>query len=304
MPLRTVKILLLFLVATLPGFFSEGGAQDISQYYTVRNAEKFATDWHGFYLKIDEMTKATRQRLPHFLNLSYGDDPKQALDLYIPKKPVKNAPVVVFFHGGNFIEGDRAHYGFVADAFADKGVIVAVAGYRLASAGYQFPAQIDDAKSSVLWLNRHVAEFGGNPRNMVLVGHSVGGLIVAALGTDRTWLDRLGLPVDVIGSIAAISGQYDIGEGYLDWYAASPEAKHRASPVHHVKRPVARALVAYGGEEAQLQLQNLGLQKVLADEGGQVVFQEIDGADHRATATTLADLESPLFKAVFALVQP
>src|SRR3990172_3078309 len=86
-------------------------AQDMSKYYTVMHPDKFEIDWKGFYQTMTEKTAEVRKVLPHHLDLAFGDNPKQKLDLYLPKGAnISSAPVFLFLHGGGFREGDRAQY--------------------------------------------------------------------------------------------------------------------------------------------------------------------------------------------------
>ena len=110
--------LLLSLFITLLTFSAVAvNAQDMSKYYTVMHPEDFTIDWTGFYKRNNEHTARVREQFPHHLDLAYGSDPKQVLDLYLPEGEVSNAPVFLFLHGGGFREGDKAHYGSVAEPF-------------------------------------------------------------------------------------------------------------------------------------------------------------------------------------------
>jgi acetyl esterase/lipase len=116
-------------------------AQDASTYYTVRHPEQFKTDWAGFYRQADAATAEVRSVTRHTLDLAYGSDVKQRLDLYFPATATSASPVFLFFHGGGFREGDRAQYGFIAKSFTAHGIIAAIASYRLTGAGFIYPAQ-------------------------------------------------------------------------------------------------------------------------------------------------------------------
>src|SRR5439155_14771355 len=61
-------------------------AQDKSTYYTVMHPKEFTIDWKAFYTRAEEMTAETRKELPNKLNIAYGSDPKQQLDVYSPKQ--------------------------------------------------------------------------------------------------------------------------------------------------------------------------------------------------------------------------
>ena len=61
----------------------------------------------------------------------YGEAERQKLDVYLPLEGVAEAPVVVFFYGGTWRNGDRADYAFVGEALASRGIITVIPDYRL-----------------------------------------------------------------------------------------------------------------------------------------------------------------------------
>jgi acetyl esterase/lipase len=70
-------------------------------------------------------------------DLAYGPDPKQRVDVYQPKlaaetpAPRDGYPVVVFFHGGTWVSGERQDYRFVGEALASQGIVAVITDYRL-----------------------------------------------------------------------------------------------------------------------------------------------------------------------------
>ena len=134
-------------------------AQDRSTYATHLNAPGSGIDWIAFYDQADALTAETRNTFQHHLAIPYGDHSKQKLDLYLPQgKPA--GPVFVFIHGGGFVEGDRAHYGYVARPLAQHGIMTVVMSYRLSPEHY--PAQVQDVQAVLGWVYRHIAEYGGD----------------------------------------------------------------------------------------------------------------------------------------------
>ena len=72
----------------LAAVLSAGGsarAQDSSTYYTVVHPKEFTINWKAFYDRGEVNTAETRKQLPNHLALTYGADPKEKLDLYLPK---------------------------------------------------------------------------------------------------------------------------------------------------------------------------------------------------------------------------
>ncbi len=95
-------------------------------------------------------------------NLVYLDQPadakRQALDLCRPVG-VKDAPVLLFVHGGGWVFGnrDQVAYHQLCDALAARGVVTASVGYRLTPA-VKHPAPVEDVAAAVAWVHRHAAD--------------------------------------------------------------------------------------------------------------------------------------------------
>ena len=142
--------------------------------------------------------------------LSFGSDPRQKLDVYVPAKSVAGArlPVVVFFYGGGWIDGARGDYGFAARAFAARGYVVIVPDYRLVP-NVHFPAFIEDGALAVKWARDHATDYGGDPGRIAVSGHSAGAYIGAMLALDRHYLNDVGVDPKTIRAAALLSGPYD-----------------------------------------------------------------------------------------------
>lgn len=128
------------------------------------------------------------------------------------KSSEKGKPVVIFFHGGGLVRGDKnaggPYYGNVADFYARHGAVGVNATYRLAP-DFGWPAGGQDVGAAVAWVGAHAHEFGGDPERIVVTGHSAGATHVASY-VFRPELHPGGKP----GFKAAIlmSGVYGIDE--------------------------------------------------------------------------------------------
>ena len=72
--------------------------------------------------------------------IAYGSDARQQLDIYAPHGKTETAhPVLIFFHGGSWRDGEREGYGFVGRTFASRGFVTVIADYRK-SPKVRFPA--------------------------------------------------------------------------------------------------------------------------------------------------------------------
>ena len=141
---------------------------------------------------------------------SFGPDPRQKLDVYVPDNMPAGArlPVVIFFYGGGWVGGDRGDYAFAGRAFAAQGFVAVVADYRLVPQ-VRFPAFIEDGALAVKWARDNAARFGGDPARISLSGHSAGAYIAAMLSLDRHYLTDIGVDPTTIRAAALLSGPYD-----------------------------------------------------------------------------------------------
>ncbi|MFM0284609.1 alpha/beta fold hydrolase [Paraburkholderia sediminicola] len=122
-------------------------------------------------------------------DMVYGGHERQRLDVFASAqtRETGNADVVLFVHGGAFLRGSKSFNGLIYDNvscwFARQGCIALNVEYRLAPEA-PYPAGADDVAAALAWARKHVAEFGGNPQRIFLVGHSAGGAHVATYLCD------------------------------------------------------------------------------------------------------------------------
>lgn len=131
----------------------------------------------------------------------------QRLDIWGSRDPRAAKPVLIFFYGGGWVNGDRTSYGWAGRAYASRGFIVVVPDYRKVPKVH-FPAFIEDGAEAVKWTRDNIAKFGGDPDRIVLAGHSAGAHLTAMLTLDQRWLARVGAS-GTIKAAVGLSGPYD-----------------------------------------------------------------------------------------------
>ena len=177
--------------------------------------------------------------------IAYGDDPRQRLDVYVPRHPLKDAPVVVFFYGGSWNSGDRGDYTFVGEALASRGIVAVVADYRLYPQ-VRYPLFLEDGARAVAWAKAHISEYSGNPQRLYLMGHSSGAYNAAMLALDGDLLGKVGMsPKDLSGWIG-LAGPYDflpIENPDVRPVFFWPNSPPQSQPINHVSRGAPPALL-------------------------------------------------------------
>ena len=104
-------------------------------------------------------------------------------DVYSPAAdpPANGFPVVVVIHGGGWASGDKWTIASYSRLLAKEGIVAVTINYRLAPA-HKFPAQADDVRSALVWVNQQAKRLHLNTRQIGLFGYSAGGHLSVLLG--------------------------------------------------------------------------------------------------------------------------
>jgi acetyl esterase/lipase len=168
--------------------------------------------------------------------LAFGGDPRQRLDVYVPRGLAAPAPVLLFFYGGAWQAGRRGDYLAFGQAFASAGVVTAVADYRLYPQ-VKYPAFVEDAAAALAWLRDHARDFGGDPARLFVSGHSAGAYNAVMLASEPAFLAARGGTLNWIRGVIGIAGPYDFlpleKKEYVDMFHGRNNLE--SMPVHHVR---------------------------------------------------------------------
>lgn len=131
--------------------------------------------------KNSNVIKSTKRQ-----TFTYGNDPRQQLDLYTPSSASENQDkLLIFLYGGGLVRGDKINpnvpgelvYANVGHFFAERlGCKVIIPDYRLISHGARFPSGGEDIALVMQWVNKNIERASKDPLNLYIMGNSAGGI--------------------------------------------------------------------------------------------------------------------------------
>jgi acetyl esterase/lipase len=242
------------------------------------------------------------------LDIPYGTDYWQKIDLYLPPQGTASGlPTLLFMHGGYWTHGYKDWLGFMAPAFVSLPALFVSVGYRLSPA-VRHPAALEDCLTALAWAYSHVAEYGGDPQRLFVGGHSAGGHLAALMALQPALLTARGLPAAVINACFPVSGVYDLDDDIppdrLQAFLAPGTSRAAASPLQHVHGNRTPFLLAIGAHDYPvLYAQAYTMTAALRQEIGPVELLEIAGADHFQSSMQAQDAEDPWVQRARAWMQ-
>jgi para-nitrobenzyl esterase len=122
-----------------------------------------------------------------FPEVVIGGDDCLNLNVWTPDPGAAGLPVMVWIHGGSFMNGSSSIGAYDGAAFARDGVVFVSINYRLAAEGFLFLDDGDanlgllDQLAALRWVQDNIAAFGGDPARVTVAGESAGAMSVTTL---------------------------------------------------------------------------------------------------------------------------
>jgi arylformamidase len=241
------------------------------------------------------------------IELAYGPDARNRIDVFPAQGASANAPVLVAIHGGLWFLFDKWMMHFLVPAFTAAGVHVACPNYRLApQAG--LGEIVADCRRAIAHLHLNGAEAGVSPRRVSVIGHSAAGQLAAVMAsTDWPAFDKR-LPADLVRSWVGVSGFYDIepfsATGFQAQTGFAADAYRRWNPVNMVRPGLPPGLLITGARESALLHEMMeGYARLLREAGVSVETADAPGEDHFSVLSRIGDPDSDLHRRVLATVR-
>jgi len=274
----------------------KGFRQDELEYQY--NPRESVPEYPALAKKRAEASRKGRSTLKSWLNVLYGNSPREILDIYPADRP--EGPVLVYIHGGYWRSGSKDENCNFAPTFVERGATVVLVEYDLCPS-VTVTDIVRQTRASIAWVHRNIIRYGGNPSKLYVSGHSAGGHLTAmALAHD--W-EKEGLPRNLIKGAVATSGVYDLDMvmqiSVNEQVRMTPEIARENSPFLHPPVATCPVVVAVGGAEPNgWQQMSEDYFKLCQERGLECEYLVVPGANHYTMSEHLADASSPLAQAM------
>lgn len=226
------------------------------------------------------------------------------LDVYSPKqRSATLLPILVWFHGGGLEGGHKIGGTAFGESWAPQGYIVVVPNYRLFPKA-TYPAYLDDAAASVAWTIQHAAEFGGDPKQVFITGHSAGGYLCAQIAYEPMYLAAYNVKTSDLAGVIPISGQmfthFTIRKerGVKD--PGTTPVIDTDAPVFHVQKGLPPTLLIIGDNDWPTRLEEYQYLMALARHTGMkdIAMKVIADRDHGSIMGKMVSPTDPGWQAM------
>jgi arylformamidase len=247
---------------------------------------------------------------------------RQVLDVYSPPH-AKDLPVVFWIHGGGWQTGDKSGLQKKPQAFVEKGFVFVSTNYRLLPQ-VDMGTIVRDIAKSIHWVHDHIAEYGGDPRRMFIMGHSAGAQLAALVCIDDRYLNAEGLSLAIIKGCVPVDGDtFDVpaiietaetrrrvhGQpqpklGHREKFGNDPEKHRDFSAVTHVAKDkgIPPFLIMHVADHPDTTAQAQRLASALKSAGVNVRVYGARESTHNKINADLGLPDDPGTKAVFEFV--
>ncbi len=257
-------------------------------------------------------------------DISYAEpkNERQTLDVYAPPN-AKNLPVVFWIHGGGWVVGDKTSVQHKPQAFVDKGMVFVSTNYRFLP-DVEMETIFRDIAKSIRWVHDHIAEYGGDPKRILVMGHSAGAQLAALICTDNRYIDAEGLSMEIFKGCVPVDGDtFDVpaiittaetrrqvhGQpqakfGHREKFGNDPAKHIDFSAVTHIAKAkgIPPFLVLYVKNHPDTSAQAERLGSVLRDADIPVTLFAAKDTDHSKLNDDLGTADDPATIALFQFV--
>ena len=238
-----------------------------------------------------------RTRADSRLDCAYDQGARDRIDLF--RCGNSNAPLLVFIHGGYWQRGDKNWFSFIAEAFVESGVDLALIGYQLCP-HTSMGSIANQIRKALVWLWRNASSLGISTERFNLCGHSAGGQLTAMMLATEWGRVAADVPDLLVKTGIPISGLYQLEPlrytTINDALGMDATSAHENSPHFLQPSTAAPILVTLGGAEtSQFHWQKDKFVEQWGSYGTTIETCIEPGVDHYDVINRLTESDSDIF---------
>ena len=247
-----------------------------------------------------------------YISESVYDNEKDFLDIYMPEGG-KDVPVIVYFHGGALLMGDKSWGEDIGNKLAEAGIGLVSVNYRL-SPEFHHPNHINDGAAATAWVINNIEEYGGNPQKVYVGGHSAGAYLAALLAIDFSLLKAHRFEESKIVGAILISPFLYVEETakdrierdtvYKSIWGTEPQSWHQASVTPHIlpHRDNISLIYADGDDDWRKEQINRFAKEMTAAGNLRILTHEVSNRTHLSILTAITDKDDEVVKLIIDFV--
>ncbi len=269
------------------------------------------------------LTEAQGQEIKRNIPYANPGHERQVLDVFSPKE-AKDLPVVFWIHGGGWQAGDKSDVQIKPQVFMDKGFVFVATNYRLLPS-VDMATILRDIAKSIHWVHDNISKHGGDPKRLLVMGHSAGAQLAALICTDDRYLKAEGLSLAITKGCIPVDGDtYDVPAiiataearwkahdlpkakfGHREKFGNNPEKHRDFSAITHVAKdkhiPPFLILHVAGHPDTTAQAVRLG--NVMKDAGLLATVLAARESTHSKINADLGKPDDPTTKVLFEFLE-
>jgi acetyl esterase/lipase len=207
----------------------------------------------AFSLSITNCSTKKITDIPYLAKAIFEGTESPKLNVFVPRRNKENAPVLIFVHGGYWNSGRKGTYDLLGRNFASKGIVTIIPDYTL-SPKASYDEMTMEIAEVIKWAQKNVSQYGGNPKQIFITGHSAGGHLAAlAVMNPKYGIDSKTISGIILNDAAGLNmkdylekNPPTVYKDYLATWTSNPQNWKEASPIYFIDKYTPPFLIYVG----------------------------------------------------------